>query len=271
MLRITKGVWEGTDYVPFLWQRWLEDTSGYLCVATWGDRVVGLQHAGVQPDGTAWLEGIRVAESMRGHGIGGAMLQHGLAWARDAGCSVVRLSTSSENPSSIRLAGKAGMQVVARFEVLSGPPSPDAKSVLPVRLAHPGDLEALKMKLLHEWNRDDTTAFYTEGWTAYRLSAERIDLLVAVHAVVLVEQNGIQAVGIATASPGRPVLRLGYLHGSLEAKTSIAACLQLQAHEAAVEQIRAILPSDRDLEPALQPRGFAAATGFAMLLWEAGL
>src|SRR5947209_19267182 len=109
MLRITNGVWGGTDYVPYRWQDWLGDVSGYLCVATLNGRVVGLQHTAIQSDGSAWLEGIRVDDTMRGRGIGAAMLRHGLEWARAAGCRFARLSTSSENESSMRSTRKAGL------------------------------------------------------------------------------------------------------------------------------------------------------------------
>ncbi len=271
MLRITEGVWDGTDYVPYQWQHWLDDPSGYLCVATWNDRVVGLQHVGVQADGTAWLEGIRVDEIVRGRGIGAALLQHGLGWARDAGCTVARLSTSSENASSVRIARKAGMREVASFDVLAGPPSPVSAPDLPVRLAHPGDLAALKHLLLHEWNTAESKAFYTEGWTAYRLTAERIDLLVAVHAIVVVASDGIDAVGIATASVGRPVLRLGFLNGTLEGKKSVVAWIQRQASSASIAHIRATLPRDPTTEAVLQPLGFAPGSGFAMVLLETQL
>jgi GNAT superfamily N-acetyltransferase len=268
MLRITRRVWDGTDYVPFRWQRWLNDSSGFLCVAVWNGRVVGLQHTSVQPDGTAWMEGIRVDETMRSRGVGAAMLQHGLSWARNAGCSVARLSTSSENQSSVRIALKAGLREVARFDVLAGPASPAPEPGPPVRLAHPGDLEALKLKLLQEWNTDETNSFCTEGWNAYQLTAERIDLLVAVHAIAVVAQDGIDAVGIATAPVGSPILRLGYLRGRIEGKKSIVTWMQQRAHAASIEQIRAILPADPTTEAALLSLGLTPRADFAMILWE---
>lgn len=268
MLRITRRVWDGTDYVPFRWQRWLNDSSGFLCVAVWNGRVVGLQHTSVQPDGTAWMEGIRVDETMRSRGVGAAMLERGLGWARDAGCSVARLSTSNENPSSVRIAQKSGFREVGTFDVLAGTTSPSARPAHRVRLAHAGDLEELNRLLLHDWNRDDRVRFYTEGWTAYALTAQRLDLLVAVHAVALVESDGIAAVAIATASIGRSVLRLGYLGGSADGMTALGGWMRAQAHTATIEQIRAVLPSATDSIDTLNSTGFFADPAFAMVLWE---
>ena len=271
MLRITGGVWDGTDYVPFRWQAWLDDRSGYLCVAAWNGRVVGLQHTSIQPDGTAWMEGIRVEEAVRGRGVGAALLHHSLVWACSAGYAVARLSTSSENQSSVRIAQKAGFRAVRRYEVLASPVSETPAPGLRVRLAHAGDLNELRRVLLEEWKEDGTVPFYTEGWTAYRLTAERIDLLVAVHAVAIVEDSGIDAVGIATASVGRPVLRLGYLDGSIEGRAAIVAWLREQARAASLEQIRATLPADPTTIAALQPLGFTSSVDFAMVLWETQL
>jgi GNAT superfamily N-acetyltransferase len=268
MLRITREVWDGTDYVPFQWQRWLDDRAGYLCVADWNDNVVGLQHTTVQPDGTAWMEGIRVEEAMRGRGVGAAMLHHSLEWARSADCPVARLSTSSENQSSLRVAQKAGFREVNRFDVLAGPTSPPFEPVHHVRLAHGADLAALQDRLLHDWSSGASECFYTEGWTAYRLTTERINLLVAVHALALVEEDNIAAVGIATSSVGRPVLRVGYLNGSPAGKTSIVAWMRGQVHAASLEQMRAILPSDPSTTTALESLGLISSAEFSMVLWE---
>ena len=55
MIEITRNVWEGNDYVPYLWDRWLNDPHGCLHVAVLDSRLVGLQHVRTLPDGSAWL------------------------------------------------------------------------------------------------------------------------------------------------------------------------------------------------------------------------
>jgi len=42
MLEITRTIWDGQDYVPYEWDRWLHDASGCLAVAELSGRVVGL-------------------------------------------------------------------------------------------------------------------------------------------------------------------------------------------------------------------------------------
>jgi GNAT superfamily N-acetyltransferase len=271
MLRITKGVWGGTDYVPYRWQRWLEDACGYLCVATLNGEVVGLHHTSVQSDGSAWLEGIRVDETLRGRGIGAAMLRNGLGWARIAGCSIARLSTSNENESSMQIARKAGLHEVGRYDVLSGPPADPAERGVQVRLAHAGDLEMLGGLLLNRHPHENLPRFYTKGWTAYRLDAKRLHLLVAAHAVAMAEANDAVSIGIATASVGRPQIRLGYLQGPAEGARALASWVQARAGATGMEEVRAILPSEISTRELLQSLGFTASTDFSMVLWETTL
>src|SRR5947209_8664445 len=95
MREMTRHVWAGTDYVPHVWNRWLRDSAGWLMVATLAERVVGLQHIDRQPDGTAWIEGIRVAEDLRDRGIGGRMLECAIEWAREHDSPWLRLATTS--------------------------------------------------------------------------------------------------------------------------------------------------------------------------------
>src|SRR5439155_1135470 len=104
-----ENVWEGGDYVPFVWHDWLDDPRGMVQVAARGEDVVGFQHLDVQPDGTVWLEGIRVDPDVRGAGIGSELLQAGIREARARGATAIRLATSSGNDASNRIAEKAGL------------------------------------------------------------------------------------------------------------------------------------------------------------------
>jgi hypothetical protein len=125
--------------------------------------------------------------------------------------------------------------------------------------------------LLDSRDETGTTALYTEGWTAYSLNADRLDLLVATHAVVVAETSEIVAVGIATASVGRPILRLGYLEGSPEGMRAVGTWMQAQAGSAAMERVRAIIPSGSAANDVLEPLGFSSSADFSMVLWESRL
>lgn len=255
MLAITSTVWGGDDYVPFVWDRWLRDRDGVVLVATMAEEVVGLQHVELQQDGDAWLEGIRVAEAARGQGAGEALVEAGLGWARDMGCTAARLAVASENAASNRLSEKAGFDIAGRFRTVRGEAG-GTRGTDPVRIAQPFE-EQTVLDLLGT-SRYRYPADYTEGWTAYRLTRDRLRLLLATHAVLLAGATGNEAVVIATASTERVSLRLGLLAGPREGIEALGRWLRARAAEAGVAAVRGTLDAPLDTIEALGAAGFAS-------------
>lgn len=67
-------------------------------------------------DGVGYVDYLAVAARARGHGLGRAMLLHGLAALRDAGLAVAELSVQGENASATRLYESVGMTPVWTIE-----------------------------------------------------------------------------------------------------------------------------------------------------------
>ena len=265
MLRITRNVWEGTDYLPHIWNDWLHDSSGYLMVGQVDGRVVGLQHIAVQDDGTAWLEGIRVAEEAQGTGLGQGLLEQGLEWAQTMGCTFARLSTASSNPASNRLAEKGGMRPVATFaslraEARAGGDPPDG-----VKLATPMDVDRVHAHL----EQCLPGGFYTEGWTAYRLTRDRVRRLCGTKSVALVEGAGaIAGVLIATCTNPFRVIRVGAMTGDTETVVRLAQFALAQARTLMLPRLRATVSLHQERLHALGGVGFESARDFSMVLHE---
>jgi RimJ/RimL family protein N-acetyltransferase len=261
MLRITKDVWEGNDYIPSVWHEWLDDCRGCLQVATRNGDVVGLQHVAVLPDGSAWLEGIRVVPEMQGAGIGSALLQAGIRWARLAGCPAVRLATSSGNEASNRIAEKEGVRVRAQFQRVEARPAPGEQSA---RIALPTELDSV-----WEWVQREGIEYYTEGWTAHRLTWDRVRFLLAVHAIAVVDgESSIEAMAIATLSERRPSLRIGLLHGSASGVSALASWLRARAAERDLNRLQGPLAADERCLQVLQAAGFDTEQTWWMVLRE---
>ncbi len=274
MLEITQGVWNGTDYVPLVWGEWLGGAAGSLLVATIDGQVVGLQHVAIQPDGGAWMEGIRVAEQARGQGVGEALIREGMRWARNMGCRIARLSIAGNNPSSIKLAQKAGFHATGTFQTATsdvGDIEPDTlpAPAWPVRVALPEDDGAVTAFLGHRgFSVPDAT--YTEGWTAYRLTKTRLRLLLATHAVILAGGHATEAMAIATSPPDRPSLRLGLVAGSSQGVEALGRFLRRRAAEALLDRIRVTVEADDKTMDALSRAGFRRGE-VKMLLRERSL
>jgi len=100
-MEITARVWEGTDYLPHVFDRWLADPASTFEVAEVQGTVVALHRMRPMTAGIVLYEGLRVAEEQRRRGIARAMLRHGIEEARDQGFREMRVVTG--NPAACRL------------------------------------------------------------------------------------------------------------------------------------------------------------------------
>jgi RimJ/RimL family protein N-acetyltransferase len=263
MLQITRDVWEGHDYVPRVWTSWLSDNRGILLVAEAEGTMVGFQHVALHPDHSAWMEGIRVRADLQGSGVGSRLLAAGIDWARFSALTSVRLSTAGPNPASNRMAERAGFRTVGRFASVRVNVKGRAASQI-ARLARPDELVEVRASL----DRTGDSQFYTEGWTAYRLTDERLGSLLAAAQVLVAGPSRIEAVGIVTATPDRLEPRPGLLAGDPGAIASILASLESTLRQLGAEFSRGQVQMSAETLRALEPYGLQRAWEHDMLLWE---
>lgn len=85
-----------------------EDPNQELTVAECDGRVVGVLQLTFIPylthEGSwrALIEGVRVASSMRGQGVGGRLLERAIERARARGCRIVQLTTDKARTDALR-------------------------------------------------------------------------------------------------------------------------------------------------------------------------
>lgn len=83
------------------------DPNQHLQVAEADGMIVGCLQLTVIPYLTykggrrALVEGVRVAGSHRGSGLGRSLLEHAIALAREAGCHMVQLTTDKQRPDAV--------------------------------------------------------------------------------------------------------------------------------------------------------------------------
>ena len=96
------------------------DPNQLLAVAERGGRVVGVLQLSFIPGLTrrgSWrgqIEGVRVAEDGRGHGIGRAMLQWAIEECRKRGCGLVQLTSDERRPDAHRFYEALGFRATHR-------------------------------------------------------------------------------------------------------------------------------------------------------------
>jgi GNAT superfamily N-acetyltransferase len=90
---ITRDVWEGRDYLPKVFDRWVSDAGASFQAAELDGVVVGVQRLRPYAPGLVWYEGLRVASSYRRRGVARAMLESAVVEFRQQGFREIRLAT----------------------------------------------------------------------------------------------------------------------------------------------------------------------------------
>jgi GNAT superfamily N-acetyltransferase len=108
VLELTKQIWDGHDYLPQVWSRWLEDPLGLLGVAEYGGRVVGTVKLTLLAPGQWWLEGLRVHPEFEGRGFASHLHEYALDFWQRHGEGTLRLATASHRLKVHHLCERSG-------------------------------------------------------------------------------------------------------------------------------------------------------------------
>ncbi|MGW8252086.1 MAG: GNAT family N-acetyltransferase, partial [Anaerolineales bacterium] len=143
VMALTHDIWDGNDYVPYVWAEWLADAESLLAVAEYGGHVVGLAHLAWKGGGEWWLQGLRVHPEQQGRGIASRLHDYLLdGWQRRQG-SVIRLATSSARLPVHHLCQRTGFTRVGEYRKYAAPVLKDrAHAFQPVQASQ--SVEALE-------------------------------------------------------------------------------------------------------------------------------
>lgn len=115
VLELARHIWNGRDYLPFVWQEWLADAQGFLAVAEYGNSIAGLGKLTCLAEDEWWLEGLRVHPDFEGRGFATHIHQYLMERWRSLGKGVVRLATASRRLAVHRICEKLGFEKVGKF------------------------------------------------------------------------------------------------------------------------------------------------------------
>lgn len=118
IVEISSKIWDGDDYLPHIFEKWVEEEGGEFSVITVDGVVAGCSKMTLLPENVLWLEGIRVDTEYRGRGLGKKMAEYQLKKAKELGYSRLELSTFVENYESLAIIEKRGFRRIASFKFL---------------------------------------------------------------------------------------------------------------------------------------------------------
>ncbi|MFX0144448.1 MAG: GNAT family N-acetyltransferase [Candidatus Hodarchaeota archaeon] len=118
---ISKEIWEGDDYIPYVIHEWLQDKKS-MNYGTFKDKntteLIGFGRVKLYDKELAWLEGGRIKVSYQGQGIGKMQLGYAVEYAAKSGVKRAQYDTSSDNFASISLAKYYGFLEKKRMDLV---------------------------------------------------------------------------------------------------------------------------------------------------------
>ena len=185
VLSIASRIWEGTDYLPAVFDEWVADGQGEFAAVLLDGRVVGCGKLTFLTDTDAWLEGLRKDPRVNERGLGRAVVDYFLSrLAARADLTSVRFATYVKNRASIVTNERAGFRVRTVLSVkawegsrvdLLGRVSRERAARLASRreTAVVRDEKAIRDFLERRRYFQETQGLIVEGWRAYPWSPAR--------------------------------------------------------------------------------------------------
>lgn len=116
VMALTHDIWDGHDYIPYVWDDWLADPRGLMVVAEYGAQLAGMGRLTSLPGNQWWLEGLRVHPELEGRGFARHIFDFLMTiWGMRRG-AVIRLLTSSKRVKVHRMSEHSGYRKVGEMK-----------------------------------------------------------------------------------------------------------------------------------------------------------
>jgi GNAT superfamily N-acetyltransferase len=108
VLEFCKTIWDGNDYIPYVWNEWMADPRGTLFTAEYAGHAVGMARVTHLAPKQWWFEGLRVNPDFHDKKIGSALHEYITEWWLANGDGTVRLWTNSKRVKVHHLCERLG-------------------------------------------------------------------------------------------------------------------------------------------------------------------
>lgn len=125
VLEFCKGIWGGEDYIPHVWDEWMDDPDVNMFVAQYAAHAVGLACLTRLGPGQWWLEGLRVDPAHQGKKIASRLHEWLVETWLAQGEGVIRLWTSAERVKVHHLCQRLGFIHTQSRSTFTAPPLVD--------------------------------------------------------------------------------------------------------------------------------------------------
>ncbi|MGC8826232.1 MAG: GNAT family N-acetyltransferase [Anaerolineae bacterium] len=265
VLELTRDIWEGHDYLPRVFDAWVQDPTSHFYVVEVDDTLAGLGRVSFPDPGEAWLEGGRVHPKYQGLGLAGILFAYQMYVVRQSGVHAARFCTASDNAPVHHLAKVHRFRRLADALLWEAP----AGGTFEARLLDAGELPAAWEFIQGSpWYRL-TGGLLCEGWVWRRLTQERLAERQRTGQVWVWPAEGTwRGLLIASVDLEYGDATCGFIAGEQEAMTRLAASLRAWA-EGCSENAEAVIPEGLDeAQAAFEAGGYVLHAGLKQSLFE---
>ena len=255
---ISSQIWEGDDYIPFVFDKWLLDMQGEFTAAFEGDKLIGFAKYTLVNDGSVWLEGIRADVSYRGMGFGDEMTKYYIEKARQENVQALRLSTYIENYGSIHIIEKNSFKKDGYFTFLYRDIEEDFDKTMPDNVVNIMSSGAAWHFITSSRFYMMSNAYINHGWRFEKMTYERLESLVKNKRVFGTIQDGrMTALLILTEdSNGDGGYSIGFLEGDLTGMKKLIDFSLSWSKQSKGKYVSTMAPLNDDLINVLTLSGF---------------
>ncbi|MBC7320220.1 GNAT family N-acetyltransferase [bacterium] len=264
VLSFTSKTWEWGDYIPEVFDEWLDPKNGDFIKVVLDNKIVGISHIGYLSDWEAWLEGLRVHPDYRGMGIGTFILDATLEILKEKKIKVARNAIISTNIASQNLVKKRNFELVGEF--LSFSKKTEKITVEGLRKTDIKDIEKL-LDIAQEEAKDNLAlrnvgAYW--GWEWQELSYSALERMIN-NALVLVDQ---ELNGFAVVRKSSDDVEVSSLYGDLEVIKKIILYGINLGYETGISDCTVIIPKDWKHKDIIEEFGFKPSYDYTFFIFE---
>lgn len=226
LMQFITQMWGGQDYIPSVWDKWMEDKNGRIFVAEVNGKAIGMNHIKLLRDGSGWLEGARIHPDFRGRGIANMLGEMAIRFAAERGVNIFRLTTRSTNEPAIRQVTKIGFEELSRYNIFELPSHVNFKRQRYVDILTSDDLGVVEQFIRNSEEYKLGGGLFWRNFTAEAITKEELFDLLSNKCVYTIKRRGIEALGIViTEDEGKErSIQVSFISGKVD------SCLRLIKH-----------------------------------------
>jgi GNAT superfamily N-acetyltransferase len=265
VVAFTRDTWGDrgrSDYIPDIYHDWIEGPEGgdrqQTLVAEADGDVVGIAQSVRLSDHEVWCQGIRIAPTYRGKGVGEAITRELFRWAREGGAVVARNIVFSWNAAGLGHSRAMGFEPATEFRWARPEPDPDAEPATAAAngadLTVTSDPDAAWSYWASSDARDHLRGLALspeETWATQELTRGALRRAASEEAVFAVQNDGTRAMAHRVRDyereneAGETERRVEYgvgAWGDVDAARALFAAIRRDAGELGADRTRLLIP-----------------------------